>query len=129
MCFMQQGVKCIEVWHIMWLFAGTLIWYHTHTYTQYTQGAVEWQTHTNIYLHHLLYAHSSCLPYLEWIIHWYKKCTSTMSFIVKNYSLVKVIYLLIRCYKTRFFLWNTNNADRNGVNKQHTYTHQTLRER
>ena len=45
-----------------------------------------------------------------------------MSFLFKNYSLVKVIYLLIRCYKTRFFLWNTNNTDRNGVNKENTYT-------
>ena len=32
-------------------------------------------------------------------------------------------YLLIRCYMTRFFLSNTNNADRNGVNKQNTHTH------
>ena len=46
-----------------------------------------------------------------------------MYFLFKNYSLVKVIYLLIRCYKTRFFLGNTNNTDRNGVNKQHTYTY------
>ena len=37
---------------------------------------------------------------------------------------------MIRCYKTKFFLWNTNNTDRNGVNKQtHRHTHQTLRER
>ena len=33
-------------------------------------------------------------------------------------SLVKVIYLLIRCYNTRFPLCNTNDTDRNGVNKQ-----------
>ena len=48
-----------------------------------------------------------------------------MSFLFKNYSLVKVMYLLIRCNKTRFFLGNTNNTNRNGVNKQntHTYTH------
>ena len=46
-----------------------------------------------------------------------------MSFLFKNYSLVEVIYLLIRCYKTRFFLRNTNNTDRNGVNKQNTHTH------
>ena len=54
-----------------------------------------------------------------------------MSFLFKNYSLVKVIYLLIRCYETRFFLWNIYNTDRNGVNKQniHTHTHQTHRER
>ena len=31
-------------------------------------------------------------------------------------------YLLIRCYKTRFFLCNTNNTDRNGVNKQNSHT-------
>ena len=36
----------------------------------------------------------------------------------KNYSLVEVIYLLSRCNKTKFFLWNTNNTDRNDVNKQ-----------
>ena len=39
------------------------------------------------------------------------------------YSILKVIYLLIRCYKTRFFLWNTDNTDRNGANKQNTHTH------
>ena len=27
------------------------------------------------------------------------------------------------CYKTKFFLWNTNNTDRNSVNKQNTHTH------
>ena len=45
-----------------------------------------------------------------------------MSFLSKYYSLVNAMYLLIRCYKTRFILWNTN-TDRNGVNKQHTHTH------
>ena len=41
--------------------------------------------------------------------------------VFSNYSLAKS-YLLIRCYKTKFFLWNTNNTDRNGVNKQNTHT-------
>ena len=27
---MEQGIKFTEVWHIMWSFNGTLIWYHTH---------------------------------------------------------------------------------------------------
>ena len=45
-----------------------------------------------------------------------------MSFVFKNYSLVKIIYPLIRCYKTRFFLRNTNNTD--GYNTHtHTQTH------
>ena len=41
----------------------------------------------------------------------------------KNYSLVEFIYLLIRCSKTNFFLWNINNTYRNGINKQNKYTH------
>ena len=29
--FMQQGVRFTEIWHIVWFFTGTLIWYHKHT--------------------------------------------------------------------------------------------------
>ena len=35
-----------------------------------------------------------------------KNLLSTMYFLSKNCSFVEVIYLLIRCNKTRFFLWN-----------------------
>ena len=45
-----------------------------------------------------------------------------MSFLLKNNSLVEGIYLFIRCNKTKFFLRNTNNTDRNGGNKQNTHT-------
>ena len=47
-----------------------------------------------------------------------------MSLLFKNYSYVEVTYLLSRSIKTKFFLWNTKNADRNGINEQnmHTYT-------
>ena len=48
-----------------------------------------------------------------------------MSFLFKDYSLAEVSYLLIRFNKAKF-LWNTNNTERNGVNKHNT---QTLRER
>ena len=41
-------------------------------------------------------------------------CTTLL---IKNYSVVEVIYLLIRFSKSNFFPRNTNNADRNGVNK------------
>ena len=34
----------------------------------------------------------------------FKNLFSTMSFLFKNYSLVKIMYQLIRCYKTRYFL-------------------------
>ena len=45
-----------------------------------------------------------------------------MSFVLKNLSLVENVYLFIRCNKTKFFLRNTNDTDRNGVHKQNTHT-------
>ena len=45
-----------------------------------------------------------------------------MSLLFKNYSLVDVIYLLIRCCKTKFLPQNTKNSDRNGLNKLNTLT-------
>ena len=41
-----------------------------------------------------------------------------MSFLFKNNLFVKVIYLLSRCYKIRFSLWNANITDRNVVCEQ-----------
>ena len=38
-CFMQQGVRFTEVWHIMWFFTGTPIWYHKRTNTLHS-GAI-----------------------------------------------------------------------------------------
>ena len=75
----------------------------------------------NIYQHHLLYAHSSYLYHIKWMIYWYQKIYFTEFhnvFAFQTYSLVEVTYLLIRFNKTKFFPWNTNNTDRNGVNKQ-----------
>ena len=43
-----------------------------------------------------------------------------MPFLLKNYSFVGSVYLFIRCNKTKFFLQNTNNTDRNGLKKQNT---------
>ena len=52
-----------------------------------------------------------------------------MSFLLKKYSLVESIYQFIICNKAKFFLRNTNNTDRNNVNKKHTHTQQILRKR
>ena len=46
-----------------------------------------------------------------------------MSVLFKNYSLVEVIYLLIRSNMTKFFLLNTNYFDTKSVNNQNTHTH------
>ena len=40
---------------------------HTQTHTRHTQGPVDWHTHINTYLHHLLCAYSSYLYYTEWL--------------------------------------------------------------
>ena len=45
-----------------------------------------------------------------------------MSFLLENYSLVESAYLFIRWNNTKFFLRNTYDTDRNGVNKQNTHT-------
>ena len=40
-----------------------------------------------------------------------KNLLSTMSSLFKNYSLVAVMYLLVRFTKSKFFPWNTRNTD------------------
>ena len=45
-----------------------------------------------------------------------------MLFLLKNYSVVESVYLFIRYNKTKFFQRNTDNTDRNSVNKKKTYT-------
>ena len=100
------------------VFAGTLIWYHTHKQAQHNWGPVDQHTHVNIYLHQLLRAHSNYLYYTEWIIHWHQKFTFHNVFSFQRlFTCQSHIYWL-----TRFFLWNANNNDRNGVNKQNTHT-------
>ena len=48
-----------------------------------------------------------------------------MYFLLKNYSLVESAYLFNRCNKTKFYPRNTNNTDRNSVNKKNTHTTNT----
>ena len=99
-----------------------LIWYYTHKRnkdTQHTWESNDWQT-PNSYLYQT-----------EWIIPWYQRYSkkSKISLLFKNYLLSEISCLMTRFSKTKFFPWNTNNEDRNGVNKQNTYKHQILRER
>ena len=44
-CFVQQRVNFDEVWYIMWIFDGTLIWYHTHTHRHITHSGANSLTH------------------------------------------------------------------------------------
>ena len=112
---MQQGITFTEIWHIMYFFTGTLIWYRTHTYTYVHTHKDTQPSQTNRPTQpykYILTPSATCsqkLSVLHWIFDWY-------------YSLVGVVYLFIKCIKTKFFLRNTNNTDKNGVNKQNTHT-------
>ena len=47
-----------------------VLWFdiaNKQTHTQHTQRPVDWHTHINEYLHHLLCAQSSCLYYIKWL--------------------------------------------------------------
>ena len=50
-----------------------------------------------------------------------------MSLLLKYYTLVEVIHLMIRFNKTTSFLRNTKNTDRMGKNRQNTHTPHTER--
>ena len=104
----------------------TQIHIHTHKFTRHTQGPKDWHSHIKTFSHHLIYAHSNYLCYIEQFTD-IKNLLSTMSFVLNNYSLVGVLYLLIKYNKTYIFLWSTNNTHRNGENKQNTQTPNTQR--
>ena len=125
--FMQQVIKCVVGLTQMTWFLLALWFDITHTQTnniQYIKGPRDW--HINIYYHHLSCAHSSYLYHIELISHWYQKFiqqSSAISFFSKNSSLAEVTSWLIRFIKTKFFVWNTKNTNKNGVNEQNPYAH------
>ena len=130
---MQQGVRSDT--------CGLLLihWFaipHTYTQRHTAHSGTDRLTHPYKYI---LTPPAMCLQQLSalrFILHWFSYfhilfyflihwfiLLSLMFFPFKNYSLVEVIYLLIICSNLNFFMWNTNNTDRNCVNKQNTHTH------
>ena len=93
---------------------------HTHTFTKThsTHSGTSRLIHPYKYIFTTPVMSSQQLFLLHWMNNslisriYFPQCT----FFSKIISVVKVIYLLIGCYKTMFFLWNTNNPDRNCVN-------------
>ena len=71
-------------------FTGTLIWYYTHTHT-HTHTTHTHTTHTHTHTHTHIYTTFYVLTAAT-----FKNLLSTRYFLSKNYSRVKVIYLLIR---------------------------------
>ena len=96
-CCMQQGIMFTELWHIMRFFVHTLNWYHTYTERERAHWGAKSLKYKYIYQHHMFCSHSSYQYSIEWTIQWYQKFTFHDVFLFKNYSLVEVIYLLIRC--------------------------------
>ena len=119
--------------HVYWGLTHNVIfyWYSDLIWNKKTHSTLRGQsTDTPIYI----YIYTTCyrltaanLTRLNEYFTNIKNLLSTMSSLFKNCSLAKVIYMLIRCCKTRFFLWTTNNTDRNDVNKQSTHTSNTQR--
>ena len=108
----------------IWLFASTLIWYYMHKHRHTAHSGTSRLTHACKYIFTPLLMCSLQLSLLHWMNNSliskidFRQCL----FCSKIIHLQK-LYLLIRCYKIRFFLWNTNNTDRNGANKQNKHTH------
>ena len=103
--FMQQSLKFTDFWHIIWLFAGTLIWYHKHIYTQWhtALSADNRLTHPFKYILTSPDMCSQQLSVLQWIIHWCKKFPFQILFYFQKLLTFEVVYLLIRCNKSKFF--------------------------
>ena len=94
---------------------------HTHTHTHTAHSGVSRMIDPYKYIFKPTVTCSQQLSLLQWMKN---SMTSNIFF---PYCLFFSKIMLIRCYKTRFFLWNTNNTDRNGVNKTHTHTRNTQR--
>ena len=117
-CFVQQGVKSTEVWH-MWFFPGTLIWYytqtnkqtnkqtntHTHTHTERhtTHSGASRLTHSYKYIFTPPFICSQQLSVLYWIDNsLINKNSFPRCLFFSTIIHLKRSCLLIRCYKTKF---------------------------
>ena len=106
------------------VFAGALISNHTHKHMHDT--VTNSLRHTYKYILTLTIMYTQQLLVLHWmenlLIQKFTLQRSTMPSFYKNYSFAEVIYLLIWFNKTKPFVWNTQNTDRNKVNEQNTHT-------
>ena len=65
--FYVTSVRFTEVWHIIWFFTGTLVWYHTYTSTQthIAHSETSRQTHPYKYIFTLTVMCSQWPPLLH----------------------------------------------------------------
>ena len=100
--FFQKVMNFNDIWHIMWIFAGTMIFNTSHTTNTHTQRHTCLETNTLV--HPYKYILTSPVTYSQQlsVLYWMnnsmisKYLLSTLSFLFKNNSLTEVVYLLIR---------------------------------
>ena len=107
-------LNLLQLWHRWNGSWFTLIWYHKHRQTHTGHAATNIFTLTYKYT---LTSPDMCalqLPVLHWLNNFLiKKFTLqrfTMSLLLKNFSLIEVIHLLITFNNSKSFLWNTKNT-------------------
>ena len=129
--FYAKGIKLIKVLTQMTWFSLGILVHNTKTdkNTEDTQGPILLPTHKHILWQTAIWAQHLAIP--QWmnnfLIQKFSLQRSTISFLFKDYSLLEVMHVLIKCSKTKSFLWNTKNTSSNGINGLNTYN--TQRER
>ena len=104
---------------------ASILWCKTHKQIKLKTNrdqSIDW---THIKILTLPFMCTQKLPVLYWINNLIQKFTLqrwTLFSLFKNYSFVEVIHMLVRFSKTKFFLWNTSNADKNGINEQNIHS-------
>ena len=93
--------------------ASTLVWYQIHRQTHTGHIGTASYVHTAV---------NSITLNEQLADKKFNLLRSKMSLSFKYFLLVEVIYLLIRFNKTKAFLWNTKNANINGVYKKTKHT-------
>ena len=102
----NKALNLLQVWHGCMVFAITLIWYHKHRQTN--TGHTWTNAFTCIWIYNdttcFVRAAATCITLMNsFLIQKFTLQRSTMSLLFQNYSLVKVIHLLIRFSKTKSF--------------------------
>ena len=115
MCFMQQGVKFTEVWH-MWFFAGALIWYHTHKDTQHTRASRPTHPYKYIFAPSVMCLQQPTLLHLM-----------DNLMISKNYFPRCYFFLIIIHLQRSYIFWldaiRLGSSNNTGVSKRNTHTY------
>ena len=78
---------------VFYWYSNLISYTQTHQHTQHTQGPVDWHTHVNTCLHHLLCAYISYLYYIKWLNVLVSKIYFPLSFLFKNLKVCLVLNL------------------------------------